>query len=166
MTHFLQNPEPFLGQTVWEGVLEGSWSIVDVHEGEDGWNVVALANDGKSDPRALSQREKQVVKLAGQGMANKEIAFELGLTTSSVASFLKRAMEKLHIASRVQLVVFAGMLQMPTTPGTQGSLVPGDVAKMAHDLERALSQLEDVVNGKAPELREFRRLLSEIVEQR
>lgn len=51
----------------------------------------------------LSGREEDVVRHAVPGNSNKVIAYELGISSSAVASYLSSAMSKLGVRSRVQL---------------------------------------------------------------
>ena len=53
----------------------------------------------------LSSREQQVVLQAIQGHSNKLIAIELALTESTVATHLRRALVKLRLRSRRELIM-------------------------------------------------------------
>lgn len=55
----------------------------------------------------LTDRERQVTAMVGQGMDNDEIATTLFLSVATVRTHVGRAMSKLKIRSRAQLVVFA-----------------------------------------------------------
>jgi DNA-binding CsgD family transcriptional regulator len=52
----------------------------------------------------LSEREAQVVGAAAMGHANKTIAYELGISISSVATHLRRAAAKLGTGSRAEII--------------------------------------------------------------
>ena len=54
---------------------------------------------GESDP--LTDRERQVLRLAGEGFANAEIAGRLHLSDGTVRNYLSEAMSKLGAANRV-----------------------------------------------------------------
>ena len=54
----------------------------------------------------LSQRELQVVRHAGEGSSNKEIAEKLGLSEHTVKNYLFRACEKIGVSSRVELFFY------------------------------------------------------------
>ena len=61
-------------------------------------------------PRQLSQltdREREVVALAGTGLTNTEIAARLGVSPATAKTHVSRAMVKLAARDRAQLVVFA-----------------------------------------------------------
>ena len=91
----------------WRGLVEGRWSLVD-HFDRDGRRfVVAHKNDPDVlDPRGLSVRERQIAELVGMGRSTKEIAYELGLSTSAVGMAVKAAGRKLGLSSRAELALF------------------------------------------------------------
>ncbi len=53
----------------------------------------------------LSQRETAVAQLIAEGLANKEIADRLGISTETVRGHLKNIYEKLHVRSRTEAAV-------------------------------------------------------------
>ncbi|NUR30613.1 MAG: response regulator transcription factor [Catenulispora sp.] len=55
----------------------------------------------------LTEREREVVALAAQGMTNEEIAAELVVSPATARTHVSRAMVKLRARDRAQLVVFA-----------------------------------------------------------
>jgi DNA-binding NarL/FixJ family response regulator len=57
--------------------------------------------------QSLSGREKEVIGLIAFGYSNKEIAARLEISPKSVETYKARAMEKLGLTSRVDLVRFA-----------------------------------------------------------
>ena len=59
------------------------------------------------DPDALSltERERQLVELAAQGLSNPEIADRLVLSVRTVESHLYRAMQKLGVKDRRDLPI-------------------------------------------------------------
>jgi DNA-binding NarL/FixJ family response regulator len=54
-----------------------------------------------------SERELEVLRLAAEGLSNKEIAASLRLSPRTVQSHLRHIMTKLGVASRVGAVVIA-----------------------------------------------------------
>jgi DNA-binding NarL/FixJ family response regulator len=54
--------------------------------------------------QTLTPREVELVRLANNGLRNKEIAARLGLTEGTVKVHLHRVYEKLGVASRVELL--------------------------------------------------------------
>ena len=74
---------------------------------------VAMAEAGPSseaggDPyEALTDREKQVLKLVAEGKSNKEVAEVLGISVKTAMSHREHVMEKLALHNRTELVRFA-----------------------------------------------------------
>ena len=66
----------------------------------------ALRERQKSDPlNTLSERERQLSELVAEGLRNRAIAEELGLSEGTVKVYLNRIYEKLGISSRTELVL-------------------------------------------------------------
>jgi DNA-binding NarL/FixJ family response regulator len=62
----------------------------------------------KVDPTVenrMTKRETDVVRLAVEGLSNREIARELGLTEHTVKNYLFRVFDKLGVSNRVELVL-------------------------------------------------------------
>jgi DNA-binding CsgD family transcriptional regulator len=55
------------------------------------------------DSYSLTERERQLVELAGQGLSNAEIADRFVLSVRTVESHLYRAMQKLGVKDRRDL---------------------------------------------------------------
>jgi DNA-binding NarL/FixJ family response regulator len=56
---------------------------------------------------ALTDREREVMALVGEGLSNDEIAERLYVSPMTAKTHVSRAMVKLHARDRAQLVVFA-----------------------------------------------------------
>jgi DNA-binding CsgD family transcriptional regulator len=98
-----RDPERAVSQ--WKALVDARWSLV-VHFERDGKHVL-LAE--RNEPLVggialLSERERQVVALAALGNANKMIAYELGISVSTVGVLLARAAKRLGVRSRKKLV--------------------------------------------------------------
>jgi DNA-binding NarL/FixJ family response regulator len=68
----------------------------------------------------LTPRERQVVTLVGLGLSNQEIAEELVVSPLTAKTHVNRAMGKLGVRDRAQLVVTAyraGLVRPPEQPG-------------------------------------------------
>jgi DNA-binding NarL/FixJ family response regulator len=61
----------------------------------------------RADPSPLSSRETEVVHLLAEGKVYKQIASELGLSTSTVRSHLHKVYAKLEVGDRAQAVIRA-----------------------------------------------------------
>ncbi len=61
-----------------------------------------LAAEAWSEPDPLTDRERQVLRLAGQGRSGADIAAELGLSEGTVRNYLSEAIGKLGAANRVE----------------------------------------------------------------
>jgi len=55
----------------------------------------------------LTAREEQVVALVADGLTNRDVARELGLTENTVKKYLFHIFDKVGVSSRVELVLFA-----------------------------------------------------------
>ena len=111
-------------ELLWEDILDEGWQLVH-HTDVDGRRLIlgvrrteeaessagSAAAGGDDDLGAggaggpsLTPREREVVTLVSRGASNKEIAYELGLSLSTVATHLRHGLEKLHVGSRRELI--------------------------------------------------------------
>jgi DNA-binding NarL/FixJ family response regulator len=65
------------------------------------------AEDGENRLAVLTEREREVLALVGQGMSNDEIGAELFLSPATARTHVSHAMGKLGARDRAQLVVIA-----------------------------------------------------------
>lgn len=71
-------------------------------------NVAPLAKDKNAvNLEILSERERQVLELVGEGLNNHDIGKKLGLSPKTIARHRERIMKKLNFHSRTELVKFA-----------------------------------------------------------
>jgi DNA-binding CsgD family transcriptional regulator len=99
----LEAPERALD--AWQALVDGKWSLVDQVELDGRRYIVARKNEPRAPgPTALSDRERQVLGYARLGHHNKLIAYELGLADSTVRVLMSRAMAKLGVHSRDELL--------------------------------------------------------------
>jgi two-component system nitrate/nitrite response regulator NarP len=62
----------------------------------------------RNDPFAdLTAKERAVAGLVAQGLRNKNIAAELGITEGTVKVYLHRIYEKVGVTNRTELALFA-----------------------------------------------------------
>jgi DNA-binding CsgD family transcriptional regulator len=89
----------------WKGLVAARWSLVDHFDADGHRYVVARRNEAAAPrPRTLTSRERQVVGYAQFGHTNKLIAYELGISASTVGVLLSRAAAKLGTRSRAELL--------------------------------------------------------------
>jgi DNA-binding CsgD family transcriptional regulator len=97
--------DPRAAVELWRCLVEGRWSLVDRFDSDGRHFLIARRNPPPTLViRELSGAQQQVAALAAQGRSNKLIAYELGLSVGTVATHLMRALRKLGIRSRVQLI--------------------------------------------------------------
>jgi DNA-binding CsgD family transcriptional regulator len=96
---------PVAALDVWQGLLDGRWSLVD-HVDTDGKAfVLAVANEPASDlVTTLTNRQRSAVALAALGYNNKQIAYSLGLAPTAVGMLLRRARLAMGTKTRAELV--------------------------------------------------------------
>lgn len=89
----------------WQALVEGRWSLVDSFVEGGRRHFIARRNDPlASGPAELTLRQRQVLAYAALGHANKLIAYELGLSEAAVSNHLRRAAERLGVATRADLI--------------------------------------------------------------
>jgi DNA-binding NarL/FixJ family response regulator len=54
----------------------------------------------------LSKREEDVVRLVAQGLSNREVSEQLGLSEHTIRNYLFRIFDKLGVSTRVELVLY------------------------------------------------------------
>jgi two-component system, NarL family, nitrate/nitrite response regulator NarL len=64
-------------------------------------------NDGQTSAKVLTAREQQVLQGVFEGLTNKEIAAQLGVTESAVKATLQQLFQKTGVRTRSQLVRIA-----------------------------------------------------------
>jgi two-component system NarL family response regulator len=65
------------------------------------------ANDPKAAGAQLTPREMQVLRLVAQGLNNKDIADQLFISENTVKNHIRNILDKLHLHSRMEAVVYA-----------------------------------------------------------
>jgi len=68
--------------------------------------LMATGEDGATDGVALSERERDVVKLIANGYTNPEIAEQLNVAERTVKTYRARAIEKLGFSSRAEITAY------------------------------------------------------------
>ncbi|MGQ0434420.1 MAG: response regulator [Microthrixaceae bacterium] len=71
-------------------------------------SLAKRADERQSVPTPrLTDRELEVLKLVAEGMSNREIAGELFISENTVKNHVRNILEKLHLHSRMEAVVYA-----------------------------------------------------------
>jgi DNA-binding CsgD family transcriptional regulator len=97
--------DPVAGLTFWTAMVEGRWTLVERTDSDGKRLVIAHRNEPHTvEHRALSKRERIVLERASLGSPLRYVAYELGLAESTVSETLARAIRKLGIRSRAELI--------------------------------------------------------------
>jgi DNA-binding CsgD family transcriptional regulator len=100
----LRRSDPDAALEAWKGLVAGRWSLVD-HVDADGKRfLVARKNDPDApEVPGLTLRERQVMAARARGLSFKLIAYDLGLSMTTVARSLQHGMAKLGVPSDTEL---------------------------------------------------------------
>ena len=71
----------------------------------------------------LTPREREVLKIIGQGKTTKQVAEELGLSVATVGNHRKHICKKLELHSTAELVAFAAQYRQQNNQAN-GNLPP------------------------------------------
>ncbi len=86
----------------------GDWGKRSVQKG-------ALETQLLSWPDDVTEREHEVIRLIGQGLSNKEIAFRLSIARSTVRHHLTNIFEKVGVSNRQKLLIHTHQFRAPLT---------------------------------------------------
>jgi DNA-binding CsgD family transcriptional regulator len=96
---------PLEALRLWQALVQQRWTLVDQFERDGRRYLVAVPNETRPAPHtSLTEQERRVIGGVVAGHSNKLIAYELGVSPSTVATHLSRAMGKLGVHTRVELV--------------------------------------------------------------
>jgi DNA-binding NarL/FixJ family response regulator len=80
-------------------------------------NLSRMTNDRSQVPAPkLTDRELEVLRLVAQGMTNREVADQLYIAENTVKNHVRNILEKLHLHSRMEAVLYAvreNLLELP-----------------------------------------------------
>jgi DNA-binding CsgD family transcriptional regulator len=81
------------------------WEVVDeVSVGSTDYVILRRTKGAKSGIESLTPRERDAVRLACTGASNKDIAWAMGISDSTVGVLLLRARRKLKVVGRDELI--------------------------------------------------------------
>lgn len=81
----------------------------------------------KEKSELLSDREKQIAKLAAQGLTDKEIARKSGVSITTVRTYWMRIRRKVQATNRAQAIVKAlAQIQLTSSPAASPTSAPCD----------------------------------------
>lgn len=96
----------------WAGLLSGRWSLVRAQHLGTRTRYLAVENP-PGGLRSLTSAELEVVERVRRGQTSKEIALDLHLEESTVATSIARALGKLGLQTREELVHLSAALLGP-----------------------------------------------------
>jgi DNA-binding CsgD family transcriptional regulator len=101
----LRHTDPEEALELWQGLVDGTWSLVDRHDSDGKRFLLARRNQPTvDDPLALTPRERFALAYAAMGHQNKYVAYLLGLPAAKISRYLASARRKLRLHSRAELV--------------------------------------------------------------
>jgi DNA-binding NarL/FixJ family response regulator len=74
--------------------------------------------------QSLTPQQNRVLEMLGEGLLNKQIAYELGVSEATVKAHVSAVLTKLGVDSRTQAVIAMTKLTLPDQPFPAGSLAP------------------------------------------
>jgi DNA-binding CsgD family transcriptional regulator len=81
------------------------WEVIDqVSVGSTDYVILRRTRGAKSGIESLTPRERDAVRLACTGASNKDIAWAMGISDSTVGVLLLRARRKLKVVGREELI--------------------------------------------------------------
>ena len=82
-------------------------------------NLAKRAEERTSVPTPrLTERELEVLRLVAQGKSNREIAGDLYISENTVKNHVRNILEKLHLHTRMEAVMYAVREKLLEIPGT------------------------------------------------
>jgi DNA-binding NarL/FixJ family response regulator len=71
------------------------------------WEASQASGPIVANIEPLTEHERQVLKLVAQGLSNKLIGAEIGLSENTIKKYMHNIMEKLHLNNRVEAAMYA-----------------------------------------------------------
>jgi DNA-binding CsgD family transcriptional regulator len=97
--------DPSKALELWRGLFAGRWSVVE-HFDSDGRRFLLARRNDPNTPgaSALPLRQRQVLFYAASGWSNKAVGYALGISATTVAIHLARALAQLGMRSRAEWI--------------------------------------------------------------
>jgi DNA-binding CsgD family transcriptional regulator len=109
--------DPHAALELWRGLFSGRWTLVDHFDSDGSRYLLARCNElGAAGPAALPTRQRQALFFAAAGWSNKEIGYALGISETTVASHLQRALVRVGAPSRAAWISAASELTSALKP--------------------------------------------------
>lgn len=87
--------------------------------------VASLRTPSRERPSELTAREVEILRLLGEGRANKEIAVELGISERTARTHVSNILRKLGLSSRTQAALWAVREGLAPNDGGDSTPSPG-----------------------------------------
>ncbi len=134
---------PLEAMNLWEGLVDGQWSLLDVVDTDGRTFTVLHKNPIEVGSRvALSERERQVAWLTGRGHHVKLVAYELGVSASTVRTQLRSALRKLNVEDIAGLHRLIDSVERPEDISSLDDLRLLALAQAPPSLPDALTEAE------------------------
>lgn len=105
---------------VWHPLTAARWTLVDSFESDGKRYIVAQENQAEApDFGAFTDRERQVVVHAALGQTNKEIAYMLGISDSTVRVLVARAARRIGVRTRRDLLAHPMLQSLRPKPDVE-----------------------------------------------
>ncbi|MBA2661541.1 MAG: hypothetical protein H0U74_04555 [Bradymonadaceae bacterium] len=116
----LRTSAPMEAVDIWKALVTARWSLLDSFDADGRRYYVARQNCHEVPTlETLSRREHEVVQLVALGYGNKLAGYALGLAPSTVATHLHRAMTKLGVTKRIELIHLIQALSLFSPANTE-----------------------------------------------
>ena len=83
-------------------------------------NFSEVTSDGSEPAALLTEREREVLTLLGQGMTNKEIAACLSRSPNTIKIHVSHILEKLNLRSRTEAALTSFNFSKSAAPTSDG----------------------------------------------
>ena len=101
---------PELARTLWQGLLEGQWSLLSHWCDRERRTLLIRRNQpGLALSRPLTSREQRAAELAVRGHSLKSIGFDMKVAVSTASLLVASSIRKLGLRSRVELTELFGL---------------------------------------------------------